>query len=234
MAKLPKATSDTDVAAFLDKVAATPARGKAGVRGRLIFAMDATASREPTWDQACHIQAEMFHETAALGGLEVQLVYYRGFRECRASRWAGDAKALLRLMTGVNCLGGRTQIERVLGHAIKETRKQAVDAMVFVGDAIEEDIDFVCDKAGELGLLKLPVFVFQEGQDPIVRGAFEQIARLSGGAYCRFDAGSARQLRDLLSAVAVYAAGGRRALLEFGEKRGGEVLRLTRQMDGTS
>jgi len=234
MAKLPKSTSDTDVAAFLDKVAATPARTKPGERGRLIFAMDATASREPTWDQACHIQAEMFAETAALGGLEVQLVYYRGFRECRASRWAGDAKALLRLMTGVTCLGGRTQIERILGHAIKETKKQTVNAVVFVGDAIEEDIDLVCDKAGELGLLGVPVFVFHEGGDPIVRGAFEQIARLSNGAYCPFDAGSARQLRDLLSAVAVYAAGGRRALIEFGERRGGEVRRLTRQLDGKS
>lgn len=232
MAKLPKATSDADVAAFLDKVAATPARTASRAGGRLIFAMDATASREPTWDQACHIQAEMFAETAALGGLEVQLVYYRGFRECRASRWAGDAKALLRLMTGVSCLGGRTQIERVLGHAIKETRKRAVNAMVFVGDAIEEDIDLVCARAGELGLLGVPVFVFQEGGDPVVRGAFEQIARLSGGAYCPFDAGSARQLRDLLSAVAVYAAGGRPALLEFGEKRGGGALRLTQQMDG--
>jgi len=234
MGKLPKATSGSDVAAFLEKVAATSSRGRRGARGRLIFAMDATASREPTWDQACHIQAEMFNETAALGGLEVQLVYYRGFRECRASRWAGDPKALLRLMTRVGCLGGRTQIERVLGHAVKETRKQAVDAMVFVGDAFEEDIDTVCDKAGELGLLGVPVFVFQEGDDPIVRRAFEQVARLTGGAYCPFDAGSAKQLRDLLSAVAVYAAGGRPALIAFGERRGGVVLRLTRQMGGNS
>lgn len=234
MAKLPKATSDADIAAFLEKVAATPARASSGERGRLIFAMDATASREPTWDQACHIQAEMFTETAALGGLEVQLVYYRGFRECRASRWAGDANALLRLMTGVTCLGGRTQIERVLDHAIKETKKQAVNAVIFVGDAIEEDIDRVCDKAGALGLLSVPVFVFHEGGDPVVRGAFQQIARLSGGAYCAFDAGSARQLRDLLSAVAVYAAGGRRAMIEFGDRRGGEVLRLTRQMTDRS
>lgn len=234
MAKLPKATSDADVAAFLEKVAAAPARKNDGQRGRLIFAMDATASRKPTWDQACHIQAEMFRETAALGGLEVQLVYYRGFRECRASRWAGDATALLRLMTGVTCLGGRTQIERVLGHAIKETRKRTVNAVIFVGDAIEEDIDLVCDKAGELGLLGVPVFIFQEGGDPIVRSAFQQIARLSKGAYCPFDSGSARQLRDLLSAVAVYAAGGRRAMIEFGERRGGEVLRLTRQMNNKS
>ena len=56
----------------------TPAEAGEG-RARLIFAMDATASREPTWDRACQVQGQMFLETAALGGLEVQLVYYRGF-----------------------------------------------------------------------------------------------------------------------------------------------------------
>ena len=49
-------------------------RSSAGA-GRLLFAMDATASREPSWDQACHLQAEMFGATDGLGGLEVQLVF---------------------------------------------------------------------------------------------------------------------------------------------------------------
>ena len=56
-------------------------------------------SRQPTWDQALHIQAEMFDETAQIGGLDVQLVYFRGFDECRASKWAGDARELARMMT---------------------------------------------------------------------------------------------------------------------------------------
>lgn len=231
MAKLPDKSSDTEVSEFLGKVAATASRKAAGRRGRLVFAMDATASREPTWDRACHIQAEMFSETAALGGLDVQLLYYRGFGECRASRWASDAPELLRLMTGVRCLGGQTQIRKVLSHAIRETEKRKVDAVVFVGDAMEEDIDRLCHLAGELGLLGVPVFVFHEGGDPVVRRAFEQVARLSGGAYCPFDSGSAKQLRDLLSAVAVYAAGGRRALLDFESRRGGGRLRLTQQLD---
>ena len=231
MAKLPEKSSESEVAEFLNKVAATASSKAAGERGRLVFAMDATASREPTWDRACHIQGEMFTETAALGGLEVQLLYYRGFGECRASRWAADAEELRRLMTGVRCLGGQTQIRKVLGHAIRETGKRKVDALVFVGDAMEEDIDRLCHLAGELGLLGVPAFVFHEGGDPIVRRAFEQIARLSGGAYCPFDSGSAQQLRDLLSAVAVYAAGGRKALLDFEGRRGGGRLRLTQQLD---
>ncbi len=230
MAKVPEKPTNAEVADFLKKVAATTGRTASGKRGRLVFAMDATASREPSWDRACHIQGEMFTETAALGGLEVQLVYYRGFGECRASRWASNAQELLRFMTSVRCLGGQTQIRKVLSHAIKETGKRKVDAVVFVGDAMEEDIDRLCHLAGELGLLGVPVFLFHEGGDPVVRRAFEQIARLTGGAYCPFDAGSAQQLRDLLSAVAVYAAGGRQALLDFEGSHSG-TLRLTQQLD---
>jgi hypothetical protein len=135
-------------------------------------------------------------------------------------------------MTGVRCRGGQTQIAKVLDHAKKEGNRKPVNALVFVGDAMEEDIDLVCHKAGELGLLGVPAFIFHEGGDPIAGKAFREIAKLSGGAYCPFDAGSAAQLRELLSAVAVYAAGGRKAMLEYGEKRGGAALRLTHQVAG--
>jgi hypothetical protein len=194
--------------------------------------MDATASREPSWDHACQIQGEMFTETSALGGLAVQLLYYRGFGQCRASKWAVNPAQLLRFMTAVRCLGGATQIAKVLKHAISENGKGKVNALVFVGDAMEENVDALCHHAGELGLLNIPVFVFHEGGDPIAERAFRQIARLSGGVYCPFDSSSARQLKELLSAVAVYAAGGRQALLDYGRKKGGDALRLTHQLQG--
>ncbi len=226
----PPSSASDEVDAFLRKVAQAPAIHKAGERGRLIFAMDATASREPTWDRACHIQGEMFKETAALGGLEIQLVYYRGFGECRASPWVANSNDLLKRMTAVMCLAGHTQIGKVLKHALKEAGNKRVGALVFVGDSIEEDIDRLGHLAGELGLLGLPCFMFHEGLDPLARMAFQQIARLSGGAYCPFDATSAQQLRDLLSAVAVYAAGGRKALADYGDRKGGVVRRLTHQV----
>ena len=228
--RLPTRSKDANVDAFLERVAATPAPRPDGGRGRLMFAMDATASRAPTWDTACQIQGQMFEETAALGGLEVQLVFYRGFGECRNSHWVADSKSLVRRMSRVYCLGGHTQIARVLGHAIKETRRKKVDALVFVGDCMEEDVDHLCHLAGELGLLGVPAFVFHEGVEPIAARAFKQIARLSNGAYCSFDMGSAKQLRELLSAVAVYAAGGRRALEDYGRRAGGAVLGITRQV----
>jgi hypothetical protein len=229
--KLPERSSRSDIDAFLNKVASLPTTKPAGQTGRLIFAMDATASREPTWDHACHIQAEMFAETAALGGLEIELCYYRGFKEFKASGWLADTAALQRHMAAVRCLGGHTQIGRVLKHATAVAKHQRTDALVFVGDCIEEDIDDICQLAGTLGMHGVPAFMFHEGGDPRAGRAFRQIAKLTRGAYCPFDAGSARQLRDLLSAVAVYAAGGRLALERFGQRRGETVRRLSLQID---
>ena len=229
--KLPAKSAQADVDAFLAKVASTPVVKAAGTRGRLMFAMDATASREPTWDRACHIQSEMFLATDSLGGLDVQLCYYRGFREFESTRWLSTSADLLAHMSDVRCAGGMTQIERVLEHALQETRRQKIDALVFVGDCMEEDIDRLCHLAGELGILGVPAFCFHEGNDAAAEQTFRELARLSGGAYCSFDGSSAQQLRDLLSAVAVYAAGGRKALEDFGQRQGGAALRLTRQFE---
>ncbi len=228
--KLPSRSSRQEVDAFLRKAAAMTGSGAGSGSGRLIFAMDATASREPSWDRACHIQAEMFRETQSLGGLEVQLVYYRGFGEFQASEWVADSQALLKRMTSVFCLAGHTQITKVLRHAIAEAKGKKVGALVFVGDCLEEDIDDLGNLAGQLGLLGVPCFMFHEGLDPVARNAFQQIARLSGGAFCPFDASSAQQLRDLLAAVAVYAAGGRKALGHYSERKGGIVRQLTHQV----
>lgn len=228
MAQPPRKTSRREIDAFIRQANLT---AKPGAGGRLIFAMDATASREPTWDHACHIQAEMFEATTGLGGLQVQLCYYRGYGEFHASAWLASAGALLGQMGAVRCLGGHTQIEKVLHHTLSETTGRRVDALVFVGDCMEEDPDRLCHVAGALGLRGVPAFMFHEGFDPTAERTFRQIARLSRGAYCRFDSGSAQELRDLLGAVAVYASGGRRALEDL-ERRGSAVLRrLTDELD---
>ena len=224
-------SSDNEVTDFLAKLKAMgPAPGTGGQRGRLIFAMDATMSRQPAWDRALQIQAEMFAETAKVGGLDVQLVYFRGFGECRSSKWVSDPTALARLMTGMECRGGHTQIGKVLAHIRKEAAQRKVNAVVYVGDCMEEHIDEVCARAGEIGILGVPIFMFQDGREPVAEQAFREIARLTKGAYCRFDHGSARQLRELLAAVAVYAAGGRQALADLSRGRGGEATLLLEQL----
>ncbi|NCA71813.1 MAG: VWA domain-containing protein [Sphingobacteriia bacterium] len=222
--------SENEISTFLRQVAATPRVGPRGQRGRLIFAMDATASREPTWDQAARIQSSMFLETRDLGGLEVQLCYYRGFLDFAASPWLQDSDALLKRMNRVQCEAGLTQIARVLEHAIGEAERGRVNALVFIGDCMEESRDQLADLAGRLGLIGVPVFVFQEGRDPTTERCFREIARLSGGAWCPFDASSPRLLHELLAAVAVFAAGGRQALIDHGRAHGGAALRLTHQI----
>jgi hypothetical protein len=210
----PAPAADREVAEFIARMKslAPPATDRA----RLIFAMDATMSRQPTWDMALALQADMFQAVKELGGLDVQLVYFRGNGECRASKWVADPEALARLMTTVSCRGGYTQIRRVLTHARQEAEERRISALVYVGDCMEESPDELSVRAGELALHGVPVFLFQEGHDRRAEAAFREIARLTRGAYCRFDAGSARQLKELLSAVAVYAAGGTKALEAMG------------------
>jgi hypothetical protein len=186
-------------------------------RGRLVFALDATMSRQPTWDMATKVQAEMFKTAAEVGGLAVQLVYFRGLGECRASRWVADARALTDLMTRIGCRGGQTQIGRVLGHVRTEAEKGGVRVLVYVGDAMEEAVDGLCAKAGELALLGVKAFMFHEGHDPVAAAAFGEIARLTGGAYARFDAHAPHSLAALLRAAAAYAAGGLTALEHLGK-----------------
>jgi hypothetical protein len=207
-------STSEDIAAFLSKAKAMSPFATGG-KGRLVFALDATMSRQPTWDMACTLQADMFREAGSLGSLDIRLVYYRGFNECRASSWISDSAVLAKLMGKIDCRGGNTQIGKVLSEARREAVASGVRAVVFVGDAMEENVDDLCARAGELGLLKVPVFMFQEGRDAAVERAFREIARLTGGAWSRFDPGAAAQLRELLRAAAAYAAGGREALLRL-------------------
>ncbi len=223
--------SASEVDAFLRQAARLADSRRGSRRGRLLFAMDATASRQPTWDRAAHIQAEMFRAADALGGLEMQLVFYRGFGEFRASRWLADPDRLARMMAGVACLAGQTQLAKVLKHAINEARDGPVDALVMVGDCLEEDVDRLGELAGQLGLLGVPAFLFHEGGDPVARFGFDQVARLTKGACVSFAANSPHLLNELLGAVAVYAAGGRPALKALAERRGGAVRRLTSALD---
>lgn len=186
------------------------ATGKAN--GRLVLALDATMSRQPTWDLACEVQGQMFDAVGKTGRLNVQLVYFRGLGECRASKFVAETASLKQLMTSIQCRSGQTQVGKVLAHTLKETANAKVDALVYIGDAMEENIDELADKAGKLGLLGVPAFIFQEGHDVGAERAFKEIARLSKGAWFRFDRKAASTLSKLLSAVAVFATGGIKAL----------------------
>jgi hypothetical protein len=209
-----KRSSSTEIENFLSTTKQlTPRRSSAtGTNGRLIFALDATASRQPSWDRACQIQGQMFVAAEALGGLQLQLCYYRGFHEFHHSTWLGSSRSLLEVMRSVQCVGGYTQLERILNHCLSEHRQAALQAVIIIADAVEEKVDTLCAKAGQLGLLGVPLFMFQEGYDPLVKQCFQQMAHLSKGAYASFDEHSANELAELLAAVATFASGGFDAL----------------------
>jgi hypothetical protein len=226
----PAATPRAEIDAFLNRVKSLGTAATAGKRGRLIFALDATMSRQPTWDTACRLQADMFREATAVGGLDIQLVYYRGLAECRASPWIAEPERLGKLMSRIDCQGGHTQIGKVLAHARRENERAKVGPLVFVGDAMEESLDDLCARAGELGLRNVPAFMFQEGYDPVCEQAFREIARLTRGAYCRFSPGAAHELAELLRAAAAYAAGGMKALADLKARQSAGAIKLLEQL----
>jgi hypothetical protein len=184
-------------------------------RGRLIFALDATASREPTWHLARDLQARMFRAAAPAGKLDVQLLFYRDDDQCRASKWHSSGEQLASLMKQIECRAGLTQIVRVFRHALNEHAKASVQALTFIGDAMEEPLDELSGLARDLGKQGVPIFMFQEGRDDTVRKAYRLLALKSGGAYFEFnpDTPSAVQrLTEQLNAVARLAVGDTAAL----------------------
>ena len=185
-------------------------------RGRLIFALDATMSRQPTWDTRLPAPGGDVRGGRKVGGLDVQLVYFRGFNECRASRWverrAGaprpDDRDRLPRRQHADRQGPDPRAARnrqAEGERARLRRRRARGA-----------IDGLAAKAGELGLLGLRVSSSRKAAIREVERGFREIARLSGGAYARFDANAAGELPQLLRAAAVYAAGGLKALAKSG------------------
>lgn len=220
-------STKNDVQQFLSKVAALP---KTSGDARLIFSLDATASRQSTWDVASQLQSEMFLSAQSLGGLNVQLCYFRGFGEFFSSDWQSNPDDVLRIMSSIHCQAGATQLHRLLQHAIDENQSKKIKCLIYIGDAMEENIDLLAQLAGKLGLLNVPLFMFQERKDPVAKSAFETLSRLSGGAYSQFDSASADQLKELLRAVAIYAAGGLKALQNFSAGSSSGVKLLERQL----
>jgi len=223
-------SSPAEIDAFLGAAARVPSLMQ--VKGRLIFAIDATMSRGFTWDRASEIQSDMFEVAGSIGGLAVQLVWFRGRGEFEASEWTVTPAALGARMRGVSCRAGFTQLRRVLEHAAEEARHARIGALVYVGDCFEEHHEAVTKAAAALSLRGVPAFMFHEGEDPHAAYTFREVARLTNGVYASFSEGAAQQLRDLLKAAAVFAAGGEVALSEYGERVGGEVLRLVHAMRG--
>ena len=176
---------------------------------RLIYAVDATASREHAWTIARDVQSRMFIEAANKNmNLNLLLVYYGG-KTCRVSKWKSRGEDLARLMNTVECEAGATQIERVLRHALREHEKAPIQAVTFIGDAMEEELDVLAGLADKLGAARVPLHTFLEGNDTIARNAFRLLALRSGGTFSQFNAAQPEAIQRLsaqLTNIALTAA----------------------------
>lgn len=179
---------------------------------RLVFALDATASRQPTWDLAAETHDSLFAEAEKLGNVAIQLCYYRGVNEFHASPWTTTPRTLRDAMQRVACMGGRTQFTRLLRHVDDEAKAHRLRGLIFIGDCFEEQPAEAIAAAGQLAIRGVPVFIFQEGRDPTATSVFSEVAGITRGARVPLDASSAATLRQLLGAVVSYAVGGRPAL----------------------
>jgi hypothetical protein len=187
--------------------------------GHLIFALDLTGSREAGLREARLATAGMFDAVKAIGAIAVKLIYYRGWRECRAGDWHSDPAILTRNMQGLSCHCGYTQIRRVLRFALKEWER--LDGMVFIGDHCEEDEEDLTKLAATLGDRSIPLFIFHEcadddGSSLAAKPIFERMANVSGGFYCEFKPNSADVLRELLSTVGAFSVASRDGVKRIG------------------
>jgi hypothetical protein len=199
------------VSAFVKKARAI--KQFAGAQSRLIFAMDATASRQPTWDYASQLHHTLFDAAAEDKSLSLQLCFFRGLGEFSASAWLNDPDSLKTQLSSVYCVGGATQIATLLRHYLYEgSQSHALKALVFIGDAVEEPLDELRGLAIQCRLKELPILLFQEGRDARASQAFKLMATVSGGAHLQFDDASSGKLRDLLRAAVKFTTGGRKAL----------------------
>jgi hypothetical protein len=141
----------------------------------------------------------------------VKLIYYRGIKECRESKWYDDPEILSQSMRRLSCESGGTQIARLLRLALGE--KETVSGVVFVGDHCEDDPGVLFELAQALGRKSVPLFVFHECADHDqwsleAKPVFRRLAEASGGVYVEFKPDSGAVLKELLSGLAAFSVAG--------------------------
>ncbi len=201
----------------------------ARLRGRLLFGLDLTGSRERTLAEARLATASMFEAIAAIGNIEVKLAWYRGVHECKVGRWHDDPEIVSRSMKELSCVGGDTQIAKLLRVALAEPEE--ISGMVFIGDDCEEKTDVLFDLARKLGRKSVPLFIFHEciGKCEYTQRAkpsFRKMAKLSGGAYMEFKPDSGTVLREALTSLAAFSVAGPEGMRQIPTPKTPEALQL--------
>lgn len=183
-------------------------------RPRLLFAMDATASREGAWNVAKEITGTMFE--AVPGALDVALAWHSGGRLQQVTPFSPDTRSFLEKVHAVRCVAGGTALKEILARATSTVR---LKALIYIGDCFEENASEALELAKQLKLRGVRCFLFHD-RSSMVQGydvdtaskVFGEIARITGGALLPFDESAPELVKQLLEAIAYYAAQGMKAL----------------------
>jgi hypothetical protein len=197
--------------------------------GRLLFGVDLTSSRQPSFNQAQRAMTAMFETIKTIGAIAVKLIYFRGMNECRESKWYDDPRILIESMRRLSCDAGITQIARLLSLALSEEGQ--VSGLVFVGDHCEDGADAVLTLAEKLGQRSMPIFVFHECADDdhaslLAKPIFKGMAEVSGGVYVEFKLNSSDVLRELLIGMGAFVTGGCEGLSQIPRPQTQEARQL--------
>ena len=174
-------------------------------RPRMVFGIDATASREHAWDTARTVTDSLF--SAAPGGIEVALAAHGGNRLSLFTGFHTDVAPLRRAAAAITCEKGMT---RLLDMAEATLQHPGVRALVYVGDCFEEDPLRAMVLADRMRLRGIRLVVLHDLSSAAREDAhfFAVMAARTGGLVLPFDAASLDALRDVLASLAAYVAGG--------------------------
>jgi hypothetical protein len=172
---------------------------------RLVFAIDATASRDRAWEAAKQVTDCIFR--AAPGGIEVALAVHSGGKLARFSPFHPHVDNIRDEAAGVACVAGPTRMLDIMEETLRRT---GVKALVYIGDCFEEDMERGLAVAERLGLRGIKLVVLHDTTTGGTGsgGAFRMMAARAGGLVLPFDMSSLDRLADALSAVGAYVAGG--------------------------
>lgn len=176
---------------------------------KLLFAMDATASRQASWDVAQEITLSMFDVIP--GGLKIALAHHSGGQLREVTDFKDDSSFFKKKINAVRCVAGETALNQVLENA---SEIPGLNSLIYIGDAFEENPASAFEIARKLKAKGVPCFLFQEGDNPYVKETFTSIAEITGGAVFPFAMDSLLHVRERLDAIAAFAAGGMKLLQE--------------------
>jgi hypothetical protein len=207
-------------------------------RGCLGMVIDATASRDASWNAAKKIQRQLFARVSGDNRMVLRLVVMRGggFKDYG---WHTDGEKLGSLIDRMQTDSGNTRIVDSLRAFIREPGGHKPAALILVGDCCEEKNADVLNAARELSQNGIRVYAFHEtvggttdrrANNSNAENLFRQVAAITGGAFAKF--GNGMPLADLCNAVAAYCAGGEEALKALGRRgdRAAQQLSAPRQV----